>query len=123
VGREELEGLVKEVKQAVSRIRGPNGEPWRNEAYEPLEIYPVAKGDAPDLTVYLDDLNWRPIGTVGWPSDYMDRNDKGPDDSMHDWLGVFAIYDPEGTVSKGDRGIIDITQVRGVLEELLTSRS
>jgi len=123
VGREELEGLVKEVKQAVSRIRGPNGEPWRNEAYEPLEIYPMAKGDAPDLTVYLDDLNWRPIGTVGWPSDYMDRNDKGPDDSMHDWLGVFAIYDPEGTVGKGDRGVIDITQVRGVLEELLTSRS
>jgi len=60
---------------------------------------------------------------VGWPSDYMDRNDKGPDDSMHDWLGVFAIYDPEGTVGKGDRGVIDITQVRGVLEELLTSRS
>ena len=121
VGREELPDLVKEVKKAVSSIRGPSGEPWRNLAYEPLEIYPVANGDAPDLTVYLDDLNWRPIGTVGWPTDYMDRNDKGPDDSMHDWYGVLSIYDPEGTVSRGDMGVIDITRVRGLLEELLTS--
>ncbi len=122
IGREELESLVKQVKQDVARIRGPGGEPWRNEAYEPLEIYPVARGDAPDLTVYLDDLNWRPIGTVGWPSNYMDRNDKGPDDSMHDWLGVLTVYDPEGTVSRGDMGVIDITKVRGLLEELIMQR-
>ena len=122
VGREELEGLVKQVKRDVERISGPNGERWRNYAYEPLEIYPVARGDAPDLTVYLDDLNWRPVGTVGWPSKYLDRNDKGPDDSMHDWLGVLAVYDPEGTVSKGDMGVIDITKVRGLLEELILSR-
>ena len=122
VEREELEGLVKDVKQAVMKISGPNGERWSNEAYEPQEIYPVARGDAPDLTVYLDDLNWRPIGTVGWPSLYGDRNDKGPDDSMHDWLGVLAVYDPEGTVSRGDMGVIDITRVRGLLEELVLDR-
>ncbi len=121
IEKEEVEGLVKDIKNSIRKIKGPNNENWKNEAYLPQEIYPVAKGDAPDLTVYLDDLNWRPIGTIGYKSMYLEKNDKGPDDSMHDWYGVFSIYDPEGTLEKGNKGIIEINNIRKVLEELILS--
>jgi predicted AlkP superfamily phosphohydrolase/phosphomutase len=121
VEKEEVEGLIKDLKKSISKIRGPNNEIWKNEAYTPQEIYPIARGDAPDLTVYLDDLNWRPIGTIGYKSMYQEKNDKGPDDSMHDWYGVFSIYDPEGTLEKGNKGVIEINKIRQVLEEIVLS--
>lgn len=40
--------------------------------------------------VYLDNLSWRPAGTIGWPSIYLEENDRGPDDAVHDWLGIIG---------------------------------
>ncbi|RLG77908.1 MAG: nucleotide pyrophosphatase [Thermoprotei archaeon] len=113
------EDTVEQLRRDIMKIRGPCGEQWRNAVYRPDELYPVVRGDAPDLMVYLDDLSWRPAGTIGWPSNYLSENDRGPDDAVHDWYGVFAVYDPEGTVEKGDRGLIEISYVRKLLEELL----
>lgn len=122
LGKEEVEDLIKDLKKSISKIKGPKGEQWKNDAYTPQEIYPEIKGDAPDLTVYLDDLNWRPIGTIGYKNMYLDKNDKGPDDSMHDWYGVFSIYDPEGTLEKGYKGVIEINRIKNVLEELILGK-
>lgn len=113
------EETVNQLRKDIERIRGKKGEKWRNEVYKPSELYPEVKGDPPDLMIYLDDLWWRPAGTVGWSSNYLPENDRGPDDAVHDWFGVFSIYDPEGTISKGDKGIISIVDIRKVLDEII----
>ena len=119
VKRWEYEDVVKQLKKDIEKIRGPDGEQWQNRVYTPKELYPVVRGDAPDLMVYLDDLSWRPAGTIGWNTLYLPENDRGPDDAVHDWFGVFAIYDPEGTVGKGDRGTVAIEDVFRILVDLM----
>ena len=116
------EETIEQLRRDIERIRGPSGEQWKNMAYRPQELYPEVNGDPPDLMVYLDDLWWRPAGTIGWPSPYLEENDRGPDDAVHDWIGVYAVYDPEGTLSKGDAGVIDIHRIRQNLEEILYSK-
>ncbi len=119
VRRSEYESVIEDLKDRVKRIKGPNGEVWENIAVEPREVYPEVKGDAPDLMVFLDNLNWRAAGTIGWPSMYLEENDRGPDDAVHDWNGVFTVMDPEGTVESGDMGVIGIEGVRSFLEEVI----
>jgi len=118
----EYEDVVKQLKEEISRIKGPNGEVWKNEVYTPSELYPEVRGDAPDLMVYLDDLSWRPAGTIGWDSLYLPENDRGPDDAVHDWNGVFVIYDPEGTIRNGFKGTLRIEDAARALRELLMSK-
>jgi len=119
VKRHEYESTVEQLKRDIEGIKGPRGELWKNLAYTPQELYPEVRGDAPDLIVYLDDLSWRPAGTVGWDTLYLPENDRGPDDSVHDWHGVFSVYDPEGTLSRGDAGEVPIEKAFSILSELL----
>ncbi len=119
VKRSKYERVIEQLKSDILSIRGPNGERWLNIVYTPEELYPVATGDKPDLIVYLDDLSWRAAGTLGWPSKYLSENDRGPDDAVHDWYGVFTVYDPENRIEKGDLGLINIHEVKGVLMNLL----
>ena len=90
VDPEEVDGFIEELKSRLRRVKGPQGEPWETLAYTPAELYPVVRGDAPDLMVYLDNLDWRAAGTLGWPDVYLEENDRGPDDAVHDWIGVIA---------------------------------
>lgn len=116
---EEVPALIQEIRDELRKIKGPQGEKWETKAYTPQELYPVTKGDPPDLMVYFDDLSWRAAGTIGWPTHYLEENDKGPDDAVHDWYGVFTVYDPEGTISKGDMGIIRIHEIRDKILTIL----
>ena len=111
VKMEEYEDVLKQLKSDFRKIRGPNGEEWDNIVHEPKEVYREVKGDPPDLMLYLDNLSWRPAGTIGWNTLYLPENDRGPDDAEHDWYGVFAIYDPEETLEKGLKGEIRIEAV------------
>ncbi len=118
----EYEDIVKQLKRDIEKIRGPNGEYWNNRVYTPYELYPVVHGDAPDLMVYLDDLSWRSAGTIGWNTIYLPENDRGPDDAVHDWIGVFTIYDPENTMSRGFKGLIKIEDVYRIIKELMETK-
>ncbi len=111
--------LLEQLKRDIAAITGPAGEPWRNMAYHPSELYPETRGDPPDLMVYLDNLDWRPAGTIGWPTKHLPENDRGPDDAVHDWDGVLAVYDPEGVLGTGDKGMVRAHEVRGLLQKLL----
>ncbi len=113
------EETLRQLKRDLERIRGPNGERWDNKAYTPQELYPEVRGDAPDLMVYLDDLWWRPAGTIGWQTNYLPENDRGPDDAVHDWLGVLAVYDLEDTLPKGFMGEIRAEKVKEFIEQLI----
>lgn len=119
VPREKVPEVIDELRSELRKLCGPSGEAWKNALYTPDELYPVVRGDAPDTLVYLDDLNWRAAGTIGWPTPYLEENDRGPDDAVHDWYGVFAIHDPEGVVDRGDRGVIDITMVKKMIMEYM----
>ena len=116
----EYEDTVKQLKRDLMKVKGPNGEPWDNKIYAPNELYSEVKGDPPDLMAYLDNLNWRPAGTMGWPTNYLPENDRGPDDAEHDWYGVFVVHDPEETINKGFKGEIRIENVHNRLTQLLT---
>ncbi|MCE4622533.1 MAG: alkaline phosphatase family protein [Desulfurococcales archaeon] len=85
---EEVPGFIEELKKKLMQVKGPNGESWNTKVYTPQELYPDVKGHPPDLIVYLDDLNWRSAGTLGWQSMYLEENDRGPDDAVHDWIGI-----------------------------------
>lgn len=75
-------------------IRDPDGRVMDTRVFRPEDLYPVRRGDPPDLLVYFDDLSWRSAGTVGHPGLYLSENDTGPDDAVHDYEGVFILHDP-----------------------------
>ena len=55
----------------------------------------MVNGNPPDLMIYFDDLNWRSAGTIGYDSPYLEENDTGPDDAVHDYNGIFIWYSRE----------------------------
>ncbi len=111
VDPEDAPGLIEQLKRDIERIGGPNGEHWKNMVYMPQELYPEVNGDPPDLMVYLDDLNWRPAGTIGWPEPYLEENDRGPDDAVHDWYGIIAENHTKSPINSSTINIIDFTKV------------
>lgn len=117
-GREKF-GIIKEDKYEEIRdeiitklksIRDDKNNLMNTKIYKPKALFPIVRGKPPDLMVYFDDLNWRSAGTVGYESMYLKENDTGPDDAVHDYYGLFIIYDPKRKIGKnlGKRNIIDI---------------
>ena len=125
-GREE-KGAVKpsdydrvrdELAEKLKGIRGPRGEKWNTSVYKPEELYPVCNGSPPDLIVYFDDLSWRSAGTIGHKTLYLAENDRGPDDAVHDYDGVFILYDPRRSLG-GRRVAVDILDVAPTILKLM----
>jgi len=115
----ELEGIINIkdyekmrdlISEKLKEVTDDKGNPLTTKVFKPEELYEVIRGDAPDLIVYFDDLNWRSAGTVGYKSKYLKENDTGPDDAVHDWYGIYIIYDPKKKIGKnfGVRSILDI---------------
>ena len=88
--------LIRELED----IKGPSGENWETKAHKPEDLYNDPKGDYPDLMVYFDDLSWRAAGSIGHDTKYLSENDTGPDDAMHDWNGIFVMYDSKNKTRK-----------------------
>ncbi len=91
----DFEKVRDEIVEKIRRIRGPNGEEWETMVVKPEDIYPECRGDPPDLMVYFDNLNWRSAGTLGQGNLYLPENDTGPDDAVHDVMGLYIYYDPK----------------------------
>lgn len=84
--------VISDLKKKILEMRGPDGSKWKNEVYEPGELYKNPKGIKPDLMVFWDDLSWRAAGTLGHESMFLPGNDTGPDDAVHDWNGIFLAW-------------------------------
>ena len=95
VPKSEYGKILDKLSREILSIRGPNGEQWRNIVYRPRDLYSVVNGNPPDLMIYFDDLNWRSAGTIGYDSPYLEENDTGPDDAVHDYNGIFIWYSRE----------------------------
>ncbi|NVM34387.1 MAG: alkaline phosphatase family protein [Candidatus Lokiarchaeota archaeon] len=110
IEKEDYENWRDEIREKIKSIKDHNGNQMNTKVYKPEELFEIIRGDAPDLMVYFDDLNWRSAGTVGYESMYLDENDTGPDDAVHDWYGVYIIFDPKKKIGKnlGEKSILDI---------------
>jgi len=119
IDKRDYEATRDQLIRDLERIRGPHGERWDTKAYRPEDLYQEAKGSPPDLIVYFDDLSWRSAGTLGWPTNYLRENDRGPDDAVHDWYGIYVVHDPQGTIEVGEKGIMKIECINDHLLELI----
>jgi predicted AlkP superfamily phosphohydrolase/phosphomutase len=112
----ELEALTEDIRG----IRGPGGEEWATRVVSPRDIYERTEGDVPDLMVFFDDLSWRAAGTVGYPSMYLEENDTGPDDAVHDWRGVGIFYHPHRDMKESiGKDYLHIRELYGIYAGLL----
>ncbi len=110
VDPEDAEPLIRQVADDLSRVTLPDGRRMGVQVYLPRELYPEVRGDAPDAIAYFGDLAWRSAGTVGHGRWFLEENDTGPDDAVHDWDGIYIFYDPESRVAarQGAREIYDV---------------
>ncbi len=107
---EEYENWRDKLIKLLKDIPDDKGNLMNTKIYKPEELYNKVYGNAPDLMVYFDDLNWRSAGTVGYDSMYLDENDTGPDDAVHDYFGVFIISQLNKKIGKRlePKNILDI---------------
>ena len=106
----DYEKVRDEIAERLRGIRGPDGEEWDTKVLKPEEIYLECIGDPPDLMVYFDDLYWRSAGTIGQGKLYLTENDTGPDDAVHDKMGIYLLYDPRNDLGGmvRDLSILDV---------------
>jgi len=83
-----------ELRRRLEATVGPDGEPLGTRVFVPEEVYETVNGIAPDLIVYLGDLAWRAVGSVGHGSIHIPGNDTGPDDCNHAQHGAFVLAGP-----------------------------
>ena len=90
---DDYEAFRNKLAADLESITAPDGTPLKTRCFKPEEVYETVKGVAPDLLVYLDDLGWRSVGSLGHDGYYTFENDTGPDDANHAENGVW-IYAP-----------------------------
>jgi predicted AlkP superfamily phosphohydrolase/phosphomutase len=98
----EYEATRARLAEELAAVAGPDGRPLGNRAHRPEDLYPAVRGCAPDLIVYLGDLAWRAIGTLGPDhSLFTTENDGGPDDANHAFEGFLVAAGP-GVAVRGE---------------------
>lgn len=75
----------------LEALTDPDGKPLGVRVLMPETTYARVNNIPPDLIVYLGDLSWRAVGTVGNPSFYTFENDTGPDDANHAQYGLYML--------------------------------
>jgi len=117
VAASEVEALSRELAEALEALRGPDGAPMGNLARRPDQLFERARGLPPDLFVYLGQLAWRSLDTIGGPV-FTEANDTGPDAANHAWDGVF-ISAGAGVPALGEVDGLALIAVAGMVERLL----
>ena len=106
----DAEALKSEIEEKLKGVADDQGRPMNNHVKDPEKIYKVVNGDPPDLMVFLDDLNWRATGNIGNPSLYITEDKQGAEDAVHNWDGIYVLYDPKRDLggALGPKEIVDI---------------
>jgi predicted AlkP superfamily phosphohydrolase/phosphomutase len=90
----DYEKVRDELAERIAGITDPEGVNIGSVAYKPHEIYREVNNIAPDLIVYLGNLKWRSVGSLGLNRIHTFENDTGPDDANHAQEGMYICYDP-----------------------------
>ncbi len=96
----------RELVAALEGICDEEGNNIGTRAFLPEDIYHECRNVPPDLVVYLGNLDWRSIGSVGVGSIHVYENDTGPDDANHAQEGIFIMAkaaDVQSGVSRGEK--------------------
>ena len=110
IEKEDLEKEKDILIKKLEEVKDDDGNLMGNKIYRPKNLYEKVTGDPPDLLGFFGDLSWRPGGTIGHNKIYMHENDTGPDDGVHDWNGIYGIYDSKNTNARHEnKSIYDIT--------------
>jgi predicted AlkP superfamily phosphohydrolase/phosphomutase len=83
-----------ELAERIAHITDPDGRPIGSVAHKPEEVYKTVTNIAPDLIVYLGNLTWRSVGSLGLNRIHTLENDTGPDDANHAQEGLYIYWDP-----------------------------
>jgi len=83
-----------EIKARFEAMKDDKGQPLNSLVFKPKEIYHTVRNVPPDLIVHFGGLDWRSIGTVGYPNIYVQENDTGPDGCNHAQYGMFLLAAP-----------------------------
>jgi predicted AlkP superfamily phosphohydrolase/phosphomutase len=117
VAPEDYERVRDELKAKLEALGDEQGRPIGTVAHRPEDLYPEARGIAPDLLVYFGDLYWRSVGQVGTGTVHVFENDTGPDDANHAHEGLYVLAGPG--VPRGRAGSRDLRDIAPTLLELL----
>jgi predicted AlkP superfamily phosphohydrolase/phosphomutase len=90
----DYERVRDELIERIASITDPEGTPIGSVAYRPEEIYQEVNNIAPDLIVYMGNMSWRSVGSLGFNRIHTFENDTGPDDANHAQQGLYVYYDP-----------------------------
>lgn len=95
---DEYDSFRDKVIADIKAIPAPDGKPLGTVVFKPEEIYHEVRGVAPDLIVYLGNLDWRSVGSLGHGGIYTFENDTGPDDANHAEVGIYIYTPPEANL-------------------------
>jgi predicted AlkP superfamily phosphohydrolase/phosphomutase len=90
----EYDAFQNQIKAKFEAMENDKGKPLNSLVFKPKEIYHTVRNVPPDLIVHFGGLDWRSIGTVGYPSIYVQENDTGPDGCNHAQYGMFLLAAP-----------------------------
>ncbi|MFC5719519.1 alkaline phosphatase family protein [Streptomyces gamaensis] len=114
----EYEDTRARIAAALEALPDPEGRPMGTRALRPGELYPEVRGIAPDLLVYVGDLRWRALATLGLGQGlYTTENDTGPDHANHGDTGILALSGPG--IGPGRAEGLSLYDVAPTLRELL----
>lgn len=110
INPQDYEKELERLRKKLLNLTDNQGRKMKNMVIRPEEYYHNPQGDYPDLMVIFDDLYWRAAGTIGHEEIHLLENDLGSDDAMHDWEGLYILYDPKHEIKQGqtDAKIEDI---------------
>jgi len=91
---EQYDAFQNEIKAKFEAMLNDKGKPLNSLVFKPKEIYHTVRNVPPDLIVHFGGLDWRSIGTVGYPNIYVQENDTGPDGCNHAQYGMFLLNAP-----------------------------
>ena len=114
----DYESVRERLAADLEAVLDHRGVSMGNRALRPEELYPEVQGVAPDLIVYLGDLSWRSVGTLGLGQGlHTFENDTGPDDANHAEDGFFVLNGPG--LPRGRAEDVSIYDVAPTLQDLL----
>ena len=96
VPQEQIESLTREITTKLNKLRGEQNEDLLIETLNPEQAYGSdRRGVPPDLTLLIQNMSYRVLGTLGHPK-YMTReNDTGSDGANHARDGIVIATGPK----------------------------
>ncbi|MBN1573106.1 MAG: alkaline phosphatase family protein [Deltaproteobacteria bacterium] len=104
----DYDDFLNEIIDEISNMKDESGNLIGNVCFRPGDLYREVNGIPPDIFVYLGNLRYRSVGSLGVGGYITYDNDTGPDDANHSFYGFFAM---SGTESRGVRDGISIVDV------------